>query len=78
MTGVQTCALPICLVPRAALPFAYWVSLFLPFAHAVRFFGAALYDSSPWHRVGVETLWLAGIGAVSWALARLGTRTLTA
>jgi len=66
------------LVPRAALPFAYWVSLFLPFAHAVRLFGAALYDTSPWHRVGIEALWLAGIGAVSWALARLGARTLSA
>ena len=65
------------LVPRGALPFAYWVSLFLPFAHAVRLFGAALYDSSPWHVVGVETAWLLGIGAVSWALARLAARTLS-
>ena len=66
------------LVPRASLPFAYWLSLFLPFAHAVRLFGAALYDSSPWHRVGIEAVWLVGIGAVSWALARLSARTLTA
>jgi hypothetical protein len=65
------------LVPRGALPFAYWVSLFLPFAHAVRLFGAALYDSRPWHAVGVETAWLLGIGAVSWALARLAARTLS-
>jgi len=65
------------LVPRGALPFAYWVSLFLPFAHAVRLFGAALYDSSPWHAVGVETAWLLGIGAVSWTLARLAARTLS-
>ena len=65
------------LVPRGALPFAYWVSLFLPFAHAVRLFGAALYDSSPWGVVGVETAWLLGIGAVSWALARLAARTLS-
>jgi ABC-type Na+ efflux pump permease subunit len=65
------------LVPRGALPLAYWISLFLPFAHAVRFFGAALYDSSPWHAVGIETLWLAGIGAASWALARLSARTLS-
>jgi len=65
------------LVPRGALPFAYWVSLFLPFAHAVRLFGAALYDSSPWHVVGVESAWLLGIGAVSWALARLAARTLS-
>ncbi len=66
------------LVPRGAVPLAYWVSLFLPFAHAVRLFGAALYDTSPWHVVGVEAAWLLGIGAVSWVLARLGARTLSA
>ena len=66
------------LVPRGAVPFAYWLSLFLPFAHAVRLFGAALYDASPWHTVGVEAAWLLGIGAVSWALARAGVRTLSA
>ena len=66
------------LVPRGAVPLAYWVSLFLPFAHAVRLFSAALYDTSPWHVVGVEAAWLLGIGAVSWALARLGARTLSA
>jgi ABC-type multidrug transport system permease subunit len=66
------------LVPRGAVPLAYWVSLFLPFAHAVRLFGAALYDTSPWHAVGVEAAWLVGIGAVSWVLARLGARTLSA
>jgi ABC-2 type transport system permease protein len=65
------------LVPRGAVPLAYWVSLFLPFAHAVRLFGAALYDTSPWHVVGVEAAWLVGIGAVSWTLARLGARTLS-
>jgi len=65
------------LVPRGALPLAYWVSLFLPFAHAVRLFGAALYDASPWHTVGIEAAWLVGIGAVSWALARAGARTLS-
>lgn len=66
------------LVPRAALPLAYWISLFLPFAHAVRFFGAALYDTSPWHRTGIEALWLLGIGTASWVLARLAARTLSA
>jgi ABC-type multidrug transport system permease subunit len=66
------------LVPRGALAFAYWVSLFLPFAHSVRLFGAALYDTSPWHRVGVEAAWLLGIGAVLWLLARRGMRTLSA
>jgi ABC-2 type transport system permease protein len=65
------------LVPRGAVPVAYWVSLFLPFAHAVRFFGAALYATSPWHAAGVEAAWLVGIGAASGALARLGARTLS-
>jgi ABC-2 type transport system permease protein len=66
------------LVPRGALSLAYWISLFLPFAHAVRLFGAALYDPSPWGTVGIQAAWLLGIGAVFWALARLGARTLTA
>ena len=52
------------LVPRGALAFAWWVSEFLPFAHAVRWFGAALYDTSPWRRVGDRDVWLLGIGAV--------------
>jgi ABC-2 type transport system permease protein len=66
------------LVPREALSFAWWVSEFLPFAHAVRWFSAALYDTSPWRTVGVETLWLLGIGAVLGALARLSMRRLAA
>lgn len=66
------------LVPRGAFPLAYWISLFLPFAHAVRLFGAALYDSSPWGTVGIEAAWLLGIGAVFGALARVGARTLSA
>jgi ABC-2 type transport system permease protein len=66
------------LVPRGAVPVAWWLSDFLPFAHAVRFFGAALYDASPWRNVGVETAWLLGLGVVFWLLARLGTRRLAA
>jgi len=66
------------LVPRGAVSVAYWISLFLPFAHAVRLFGAALYDTSPWGTVGIESAWLLGIGAVFGALARLGARTLSA
>jgi ABC-2 type transport system permease protein len=64
------------LVPRAALGLAYWVSLFLPFTHAVRWFGAALYDNSPWHTVGVETAWLLVLGAVYGLLARVAMRRL--
>ena len=62
------------LVPRAALPLAYWVSLFLPFAHAARLFGAALYDTHPWHALGVEAAWLLGLVAAFGLLAR---RTLS-
>jgi ABC-2 type transport system permease protein len=66
------------LVPRDALAFAYWVSEALPFAHAVRWFGAALYDASPWRTIGEQTAWLLGIGAVLWGLARLSMRRLAA
>ncbi|HEX3225086.1 MAG TPA: ABC transporter permease [Gaiellaceae bacterium] len=64
------------LVPRGAFAAAWWVSEFLPFAHAVRWFSAALYDASPWETLGVETLWLLGIGGVLSVLARLGIRRL--
>ena len=57
---------------------AYWISLFLPFAHAVRWFGAALYDTSPWRVIGIETLWLIGIGLAFGSLARLAMRRLAA
>ena len=66
------------LVPRGALGFAYWLSLFLPFAHAARWFGAALYDTSPWRTVGIETAWLLALGAVYGLLARLAMRRLAA
>jgi ABC-2 type transport system permease protein len=66
------------LVPHGALPFAWWVSDFLPFAHAVRWLGAALYDTSPWRTLGIETAWLLGIGAVLWGLARLAMKRLAA
>ena len=66
------------LVPRGAVAVAWWVSDFLPFSHAVRFFGAALFDPSPWRHVGVETAWLLGLGLVFWVLARLSVRRLTA
>jgi ABC-2 type transport system permease protein len=66
------------LVPRGAVAAAWWISRFLPFAHAVRWFSAALYDASPWRAIGVETLWLLGIGAVLWVLARRAVRQLAA
>jgi ABC-2 type transport system permease protein len=66
------------LVPRGALAPAYWVSLFLPFVHAFRWFNAALYDTSPWRTLGLESLWLIGIGTVLWLLARRAVRSLSA
>ena len=64
------------LVPREALAAAYWASELLPFAHTVRWLSAALYDASPWRALGEQTLWLAGIGAVLFWLARLGVGRL--
>jgi hypothetical protein len=66
------------LVPRGALAAAWWVSRFLPFSHTVDWFSAALYDTSPWRTLLVETAWLAAIGAVLWLLARRAVRTLSA
>jgi hypothetical protein len=66
------------IVPRGAVGLAYWISLFLPFAHAVRWFGAALYDTDPWRTIAVETVWLVGIGLAFGLLARLGLRRLAA
>ena len=65
------------LVPREIVPAAGWVSDALPFAHAVRFFSAALYDVSPWGAVLREALWLLGLGAAFGLLARVSLRRLT-
>jgi ABC-2 type transport system permease protein len=66
------------LVPREVVPVAGWVSDALPFAHAVRYFSASLYDAKPWSTVARELLWLIGLGAVFGGLARLATRRLLA
>jgi ABC-type Na+ efflux pump permease subunit len=66
------------LVPRGAVPAAWWISQALPFSHAVRLFSASLYDASPWRTVGAEAAALVAIGAVAWALARLEMRRLAA
>jgi hypothetical protein len=74
-------ALPIVLlglVPESAVGAAAWVSAAFPFAHAVEFFEAALYDLDPWGRLGREAAWLVGLGAVFTAAARLGVRRLLA
>lgn len=64
------------LVPREVAVPAAWVSDALPFVHAVRFFGSALYDVSPWRKIGEETAWLLGLGALFGLLARSGVRRL--
>lgn len=74
-------ALPLVLlglVPGSAVGAAAWVSAAFPFAHAVDFFEAALYDVDPWDRLGREAAWLAALGAVFGAAARLSVRRLLA
>jgi ABC-2 type transport system permease protein len=66
------------LVPREIVPAAGWISDAFPFVHAVRFFASALYDGSPWHVLGREAAWLAGLGLAFGALARLSARRLAA
>jgi ABC-2 type transport system permease protein len=64
------------LVPGEIVPAAGWISDALPFAHAVRFFASALYDSDPWSAVAREAVWLAGLALVFGAGARLAARRL--
>jgi hypothetical protein len=64
------------LVPREIVPVAAWISDAFPFAHAVRFFSAALYDRSPWETLIREAVWLIGLGAAYFALARVSARRL--
>jgi len=66
------------LVPREVVAAAGWISDALPFVHAVRYFGSALYDPSPWATLARETAWLLGLGLVFAALARAGVRRLSA
>ena len=66
------------LVPREVVPAAGYLSDGLPFAHAVRFFSAALYDASPWSAVAREAAWLAGLAALFATAARACARRLLA
>lgn len=66
------------LIPREVVRPAGLVSDALPFAHAVRFFTAALYETDPWAEVAREAAWLAGLGLVFAAAARRRARTLGA
>jgi ABC-2 type transport system permease protein len=66
------------LVPREIAPPAGWISNAFPFAHGLRFFTAALYDTSPWATVAREAVWLVGLAAAFGVLARAGVRRLSA
>jgi len=66
------------LVPQEAVPAAAWISEAFPFSHAVKLFGAALFDMSPWAQVGREALWLLGLGLGFGVLARAAARRLLA
>ena len=66
------------LVPKQVVPIAGWGSDAVPFAHAVRYFSASLYDARPWATVGRELAWLVGLGAVFGGLARVASRRLLA
>jgi ABC-2 type transport system permease protein len=65
-------------VPEGSVAAAGWLSAAFPFRHAVDFFEAALFDVDPWRTVGVEALWLAGLGAAFAAGARMGVRRFLA
>ncbi|HET9214320.1 MAG TPA: ABC transporter permease [Gaiellaceae bacterium] len=65
-------------VPEGSVAAAGWISAVFPFGHAVDFFEAALFDLDPWRTLGVEALWLAGLGAAFAAAARLGVRRFLA
>ena len=65
-------------VPEGSVAAAGWLSAVFPFRHAVDFFEAALFDLDPWRTVGVEALWLAGLGAAFAAGARMGVRRFLA
>jgi ABC-type multidrug transport system permease subunit len=66
------------LVPSEIVPVAAWISDAFPFAHAVRLFGAALFDASPWRVVLREALWLTGLLLGFGLLARAAARRLVA
>jgi ABC-2 type transport system permease protein len=64
-------------VPREVAPPAGWVSDAFPFAHAVRFFTAALFEVSPWGGLLREAAWLVALGLVYGVAARLAAPRLS-
>jgi ABC-type transport system involved in cytochrome c biogenesis permease component len=74
-------ALPLVLlglVPEGAARAAWWAARFFPFSHAVDFFQASLYDTSPWGTLVREALWLLALVLVFGAAARVAVRRLAA
>jgi ABC-2 type transport system permease protein len=79
LLGAVALALPLAflaVVPSDAVPVAGVVGALFPVEHAVRFFGAALYDASPWGTLAVEAAWLAGLAVTLGGLASVAARRL--
>jgi len=66
------------LVPREVAPAIGWISDAFPFAHALRFFGDALFELDPWGSLAREAAWLAGLAFAYGAVARAVMRRLAA
>ena len=66
------------LVPREVAPAAAYLSDAFPFAHALRFFVAALFDLDPWRALAREGAWLAGLTLVYALAGRSAVRRLGA
>jgi ABC-2 family transporter protein len=64
------------LVPREVAPAAAYVSDALPFAHAFRYFAAALFDLEPLDTAAREAAWLVGLTLASGIAARVAVRLL--
>ena len=66
------------LVPREVAPAAAGISDAFPFAHAVRFFTAALFELDPWTALLREAAWLIGLTLGYGVAARLVVARLPA
>ena len=66
----------LALVPDGVSAVVTVVSTAFPVRHAVELFDAALFDSSPWRTLAVESAWLVGLGVVYAAAARVAMRRL--
>jgi len=65
------------LVPREVAPAAAYVSDFFPFAHALRFFTASLFDLEPLNAAAREAAWLVGLTLLFCAVARSAVQRLS-